>query len=289
MPAAGNEAEGRERVARIVRSFGANLSHYRSPNFPETAARNQFIDPFFEALGWDVADEGGAGPRRDVVVENRQRTSATAAGEEEWDDDLTAEELAERSTETRFPDYVFRIDMRDMFVAEAKKPSVNLARKAPSFQAKSYAWTMRLPIAVLTDFEELRVFDARHRPHYDEPDAGMVPGLGLRFSEYVDNWPSIWGLLSREAVLAGALDAFIARHPARGAHPVDRSFLAELALWRVRIAADLFDRNPDLNHWEIAEATQRILDRVVFVRVMEDRGIVTEPILRRHGCVPDLV
>ncbi len=287
MPAVRNEAEGRERVERLVNTFSANLSHYKSPDFPETAARNQFIDPLFEALGWDVADEGGAGPRRDVVVENRQRTEATAAGEEEWDDELTADELAGRSAETRFPDYVFRIDLRNRFVAEAKKPSVNLARKAPSFQAKSYAWTMRLPIAVLTDFEELRVFDARYRPHYDEPDAGLMPGFGLHFTQYLDSWPSIWGVLSREGVLAGALDGFISRHPARGAQPMDRSFLAELARWRERLAKDLYHRNPDLNHWEIAEATQRILDRVVFTRVMEDRGIVSEPLLRRHARLPD--
>ena len=164
---------------------------------------------------------------------------------------------------------------------------MNLARKAPSFQAKSYAWTMRLPIAVLTDFEELRVFDARHRPHYDQPDAGLVPGFNLKFTDYPDHWSTIWGLLSREAVLGGSLDGFIARHPARGAQPVDRSFLAELDDWRKRVARDLYDRNPELNHWDIAEATQRILDRVVFTRVMEDRGIVTEPILRRHARLAD--
>lgn len=287
MAAAQNQADGRERVQRLVDAFTANLSHYKSPNYPETAVRSQFIDTFFEALGWDVEDVGGAGPRRDVVVENRQRIQAAAAGEDEWDDDLTAAELAERSTQTRFPDYVFRIDLKNRFVAEAKKPSVNLARKAPSFQAKSYAWTMRLPIAVLTDFEELRVFDARHRPHYEEADAGLVAGFNLRFAEYPAAWASIWGLLSREAVLTGALDQFVSRQPARGAQPVDRSFLADLAQWRVRVAEDLHDRNPDLNHWEIAEATQRILDRVVFTRVMEDRGIVSEPILRRHARLAD--
>lgn len=287
MATAQNRSEGRARVERLVDSFAANLSHYKSPGYPETAARNQFIDAFFQALGWDVDDERSAGPRREVVVENRQRTEVAAAGEEEWDDDLTAEELAERTTETRFPDYVFRIDLRNQFVAEAKKPSVNLARKAPSFQAKSYAWTMRLPIAVLTDFEELRVFDARYRPHYDEPDTGLVSGFDLRFTDYLDAWDSIWGLLGRESIAAGRLDQFVSRHPARGAQAVDRSFLSHLAQWRVRVAEDLKDRNPDLNRWEIAEATQRILDRVVFTRVMEDRGIVIEPILRRHARLPD--
>lgn len=287
MAAARDKSEGKERVERLVEAFSANLSHYKSPSYPETAARNQFIDSFFEALGWDVDDEGAAGPRRDVVVENRQRTEVGVAGEEEWDDDLTADELAERTTETRFPDYVFRIDLRNRFVAEAKKPSVNLARKAPSFQAKSYAWTMRLPIAVLTDFEELRIFDARYRPRYDEPETGLLPDFDLRFTDYLDTWDSIWNLLGREAVVAGSLEQFISRNPARGAQAVDRSFLADLAQWRVRVAEDLKDRNPDLDRWEISEATQRILDRVVFTRVMEDRGIVSEPILRRHARLAD--
>ena len=287
MAAARDKTDGMARAARLVDAFSANLSHYKSPSYPETAARNQFIDSFFEALGWDVDDEGGAGPRREVVVENRQRTDVRTAGEEEWDDDLTAEELAERTTETRFPDYVFRIDLRNRFVAEAKKPSVNLTRKAPSFQAKSYAWTMRLPVAVLTDFEELRVFDARYRPNYDEPETGLIGGFNLRFTDYLGAWDSIWGLLSREAVVSGSLDQFISRNPARGAQPVDRSFLSDLAQWRVRVAEDLKDRNPDLDRWEIAESTQRILDRVVFTRVMEDRGIVAEPILRRHARLVD--
>jgi adenine-specific DNA-methyltransferase len=171
---AGTSAQGRTTLELLVRAFAANAAHYKSPGYSETATRSQFIDRLFEALGWDVNDSAGLGPRRDVVVENRQTTSVQLAGEDEWDDDLTAEELADRVPSNRYPDYVFRVDLRNRFVAEAKKPSVNLRRKAPSFQAKSYAWTMRLPVAVLTDFEELRVFDTRYRPAYEQPNAGVL-------------------------------------------------------------------------------------------------------------------
>lgn len=275
--------DGREAVRRLVATFKANEAYYRSRDYSETATRSQFIDALLRALGWDVGDEAGLGPRRDILVENMHRSDDDVAGEDEWDDDLTEEELAARAPAISFPDYVVRVDLKSVFVVEAKKPSVNLRWKAPAFQAKSYAWSMRLPIAVLTDFEELRVFDARYRPEYDRPESGVLPGLDLRCDDFVAKWDDIWAVLSREAVTAGSLDSFVAKTPSRGAQPVDRAFLGELAEWRVLVAADLKASNPDLDRWEIAEATQRILDRVVFIRTLEDRGILSEPILRRYA------
>jgi hypothetical protein len=110
-----------------------------------------------------------------------------------------------------------------------------------------------------------------------------LAGLDLRFDQYLDSWPQLWALLSRDAVLAGSLSQFTTGAPPKGAVAVDHSFLAELAQWRVVIADDLKDRNPDLDRWEIAEATQRILDRVVFTRVMEDRGVLHEAVLKRYA------
>lgn len=277
------QEEGRAIVKLLVDRFASNRNHYRESSFTETATRNQFIDPLLSALGWDVADQAGMGARRDVLVESQQRAEAEPAGAEEWDDDLTEAEVAERSGTTTFPDYILRTDGTNRIVVEAKKPSVNLRFKAPSFQAKSYAWSMKLPIAVLTDFEELRVFDARFRPEYERPDAGAVPGLDLKYTEYTENWDRIWALLSREAVLGGSLDQRSADRPVRGATPVDKAFLAELASWRVKLATELKDRNPDLDRYEVAEATQRILDRLVFVRTMEDRGILDSEVLRRFA------
>lgn len=287
MSVAETRTEGRAIVERLVVAFRSNLAYYKSSAYTETATRTQFIDPLLRALGWDVGDQAGAGPRREVLVENVQREAADFTGEDEWDDDLSEEELAERTPVVSFPDYLHRVDMENRFVVEAKKPSINLRRKAPSFQAKSYAWSMRLPIAVLTDFEELRVFDARYRPEYERPDMGVIGDLDLRYDGYLDAWPQLWDLLSREAVVGGSLSEFVSRTSSRGTQPVDRAFLAELADWRLLVAGDLKERNPDLDRWEIAEATQRILDRVVFLRTLEDRGVLADTVLRRYARRPD--
>ena len=51
-------------VATLIDRFEQNRESYKSQGYNETQLRREFLDPFFEALGWDVANK--AGPRRGV-------------------------------------------------------------------------------------------------------------------------------------------------------------------------------------------------------------------------------
>jgi hypothetical protein len=283
MPPAKNKQEGLCRVTTLVARYRANSAFFSSAAFGETATRNQFIDPLLEALGWDVKDEQGLGPQAEVQVENSFRVEYEVSGKEDWDLDLTEEELAQRVAHTRHPDYVLRVASTDAVVVEAKRPNVDLRSKSPAFQAKSYAWARNMPVAVLTNFERFRVFDGRFRPDYERPNGNLVKGMDLACDDYAPSWGAIWDLLSKDAVAGGSMERFVAANPARGAVPVDRSFLDELDQWRVNLATDLHRHNGDLDQWELAEATQRILDRVVFIRFMEDRSILDQIVLRRYA------
>lgn len=279
--------EGLRSIIGAVRRFERNLEHYKSKSFDETSTREQFINPLFEALGWDVLDEDGRGPHRDVVFHRRLVAPSSAAGLAEWDDDLSAAELSSQEPSVTVPDYEFRINGRTRFFVEAKKPSVEIRRKGPSFQVKSYAWSQRLPFAVLTDFEEFRLFNCTTRPEFDLPDAGLVSGYDLSFREYADNWDRLWETLSREAVEGGSLDSLQLPTTPRGAIPVDDSFLADLERWRSKLAQDIATRNVGLTAWQVAEATQRILDRLVFLRVCEDRTLEPDVVLRKYARITD--
>src|SRR4051812_6131208 len=123
--------DGRAQVQELSGRFASNLDYYRSPSFDEESTKQLFVTPFFEALGWDVTDQAGLGPRRDVILESRLDGQVDVAGEDAWDQDLTPEELAERQPRLRFPDYGFRLDLRYRFFAEAKKPNVNVAGRGP--------------------------------------------------------------------------------------------------------------------------------------------------------------
>jgi len=41
-------------IEDLVEWFEQNIESYKSSHYNETQVRREFVDPFFEALGWDV-------------------------------------------------------------------------------------------------------------------------------------------------------------------------------------------------------------------------------------------
>ena len=56
--------EALKQVSSLIDRFQQNSEAYRSPAYNETQLRIEFIDPFFEALGWDVANKAGSSRSR---------------------------------------------------------------------------------------------------------------------------------------------------------------------------------------------------------------------------------
>jgi hypothetical protein len=133
--------ESLERISDLVERFERNIEAYRSPAYNETQLRREFIDPFFEALGWDVANKAGyAEQYKDVVHEDAIKVSGA----------------------TKAPDYCFRMGGVRKFFLETKKPSVDIKEQtSPAYQLRRYAWSAKLPISILTDFEALAIYDCR--------------------------------------------------------------------------------------------------------------------------------
>jgi type I restriction-modification system DNA methylase subunit len=284
MTAAQSESEGLARIQERVRTYQAQRTYYRSTEFDETSTRNQFINPLFEALGWDVLDTMGLGRHRDVVLEARFIPSVPLAGSPAWDEDLDLRELANRDPVLSIPDYRFSTDGVVQLLVEAKRPGVSLRSRGPVFQVKSYAYTMGLPVGVLANFEDFRVFDASLEPRYDSPSTGVVGEFSIRHDQLEARWPKLWQTFSRDAVAAGSLAALRkkSRRRTHGSRPMDEALLSELEEWRGQVASDLYAHNHGLDQWELAEATQRILDRIIFIRVCEDRRIESV-FLRRYA------
>lgn len=282
---------GRDAIHELCARFADDLSYYKSDEFDETSCRQRFIDPLFAALGWDVADEDKRGPFADVILEYSLRLGGegtqqrTATEAEEQEDQRVAEALAASEDPgvvgVRRPDYSFRLGGERRFFVEAKRPSVEINSPRPIYQVKSYGWSAHTPIALLTDFEDLIAFDCRYRPALEEPLAGLVPEFKLHFTQYVDKWDLLWDTFSREAVTDGSLARFAAEIADRkGQLPVDVAFLGDLARWRQALARDLAKNNTQLDVWQLNDATQLTLDRLVFIRVCEDRGLEPAEVLR---------
>src|SRR5512139_2627478 len=157
--------EALKQVSLLVERFERNIEAYRSPAYNETQLRREFIDPFFEALGWDVANKAGyAEQYKDVVHEDAIKVAGA----------------------TKAPDYCFRIGGVRKFFLETKKPSVDIKdQTSPAYQLKRYAWSAKLPLSILTDFEELAIYDCRVKPdRADKPSAARV--LYFTYQEYAE-------------------------------------------------------------------------------------------------------
>ncbi len=248
-------------IRQLVERFEVNLDSYRGGAYNETLLRRDFLDPFFKALGWDIDNSGGyAEAFREVVHEDAIKVGGS----------------------TKAPDYSFRIGGRRIFFLEAKKPSVVIKDDpGPAYQLRRYAWSANLPLSILSDFEEFAVYDCRIKPAPgDKPSKGRV--LYLTFRDYLDRWDEIAGIFSREAVLKGSFDRYASSAKGkRGTTGVDGDFLAQIEGWRETLAKNIALRNPGIEVRDLNFAVQATIDRIVFLRICEDRGI--EPLNRLQG------
>jgi len=240
-------------IVRLVETFERNKEAYRQGGLNETQLRREFLDPFFKALGWDVDNtQGWAEPYKEVIHEDAIRIESSV----------------------KAPDYCFRIGGTRKFFVEAKAPSVNLKDAAePAYQVRRYAWSAKLPLSILTDFEEFAVYDCRVRPNKaDKPSKARI--MYLTYTDYTERWDEIASIFSREAVLQGSFDKYaVTEKHKHGTAEVDVAFLAEIESWRESLAHNIASRNPHLSNRQLNYAVQITIDRIIFLRICEDRGI----------------
>ena len=250
-------------IMDLIELFDRNVESYRSGKYNETQVRLQFINPFFKALGWDVYnEEKNAEAYKDVFHEDAVKVGGS----------------------TKAPDYSFRIGGTRKFFVEAKKPSVNLKDDiGPAFQLRRYSWSAKLPLGILTDFDELAVYDGRIQPSKTDK-ASVARVKYFTYKEYVDRWDEIASIFSKDEILKGSFDKYAeSTKGKRGTAGVDNAFLQEIEIWRDLLARNIALRNPDLSTRELNFSVQRTIDRIVFLRICEDRGI------ERYGWLQSLL
>ncbi|MHC1737930.1 MAG: TaqI-like C-terminal specificity domain-containing protein [Ignavibacteriaceae bacterium] len=239
-------------IIDLVNKFERNLPAYKSGGYNETQVRVEFINPFFEALGWDVRNKNGYPEQyKDVVHEFS----------------LKMQEYSNA------PDYLFKIGTMKKFFVEAKKPIVYIKEDIhPAYQLRRYAWSAKLPLSILTDFEEFAVYDCRIKPNQKDK-ASVARIFYFTFREYADKWDEIYSIFSKEAVLQGSFDKFSEENKRVKGVEVDDAFLKEIEGWREKLARNIALRNPHLSNRELNFAVQKTIDRIIFLRICEGRGI----------------
>ena len=254
-----------ERMAERVRQYATRIREYTRPTYNETEVRVEFVNPFFKSLGWDVDNEAGLPQHiREVTHE------ATV---------LVEEDGRQRSKK---PDYSFRIGTETLFFLETKKPSVDITTDSgPAFQLRRYGWSGNLKISVLTNFADLYIYDCSVRP-VESDDVGVALIAHYSYTEYEEKFDEIYSLLSKEAVLYGTFaERFENISGSFRREPFDEYFLKQIKSWRLRLGSDIRHNVPLINEETLNISVQRILNRIIFLRICEDRSFEQYETLKR--------
>jgi len=241
------------KIKSLVQRFDEQKEFYRRADYNETQTRRDFIDPFWKALGWDIDNENGyAESYREVIHEDRVKVGGA----------------------TKAPDYSFRlVGGKRLFFLEAKKPSVAIKDDIqPAYQVRRYGWSAKMPISVITDFEEFAIYDCSNKPKpTDKASNGRIKYL--TYDNYLSEFDFIWDTFSKEKVLKGSFDKYITSDKnKKGTTTVDNEFLQSLDKWRVELALNIALRNKDIDEDELNFVVQHTIDRIIFLRIAEDRS-----------------
>ncbi len=246
------QKRAKENLSKLIERFERELNAGRIRDYNEEATKISFIQPLLgDVFGWNVKNH----------------------------DEVSAEEKTSRGR----VDYGLKLEGKIKLFIEAKPPRADLNKYIE--QAVGYGYNrMSVPFVLLTDFEELKLFDVTVEPDTRDPLKGLK--IDLKWDAYLQSFEKLW-LLSKESVIRGELDKLLLEKPKKG-RPVDKRILDDLRQWREILAKDIFKNNPHLFHSEdrekdanyLKEINQRILDRLIFMRCCEDRGLTHRGFLK---------
>jgi len=184
-----------------------------------------------------------------------------------FEDDVTAEEKISKG----WVDYGFRINGVPKFFLEAKALHENLENQKFFEQAVNYSYYKRCPWAVLTNFETVKILNAEWKTPYYFSSHFMT----IKCNEFLDRFDDLW-LLSKEGFELGSLDKLAEKYGKRTKKvSIDKQLLNDFTKFRDVLSKNILKLNQakKLTQPELDESIQRILDRLIFIRNCEDRGL----------------
>ncbi|MDR0467021.1 MAG: methyltransferase, partial [Deltaproteobacteria bacterium] len=246
--------EALRKIKSLVQRFEEHKESYKDKEYNETQTRSDFIDPFWKALGWDIDNEEGYSESYREVIQEFRTTSG------------------------KKPDYSFRLvgSKEPLFFVEAKKPSVSIKDGIPhALQVRRYGYNAKLPISILTDFREFAVYDCTVKPKpSDKTNTSRLEYF--TYSDYINKFDFLWDTFSRESVPKGSFDKYIQSDKnKKGKTTVDQDFLNSLDKWRDKLARNIVRNKKDIDEDELNFVVQQTLDRIIFLRIAEDRSVET--------------
>jgi hypothetical protein len=242
-------------ITQLIEKYLADRKYYLTNKYNETLLRSDFLDPFFELLGWDIKNNAGKSTNeREVILEEALKANA--------------------SEHSKKPDYTFRLFSERKFFLEAKKPCVAIeTNNETAKQVRRYGFTAKLKISVLSNFEYLVIYDTSVK--VDEADSYNKALIKkYHYTEYESKFNEIKKLLGKGAVYSGAFDTeWQTIETKLNQYSIDTLFLQQFNEWRKLLGSEIYKHAPKIKEQELNDIVQSYLNRILFLRVCEDRNL----------------
>ena len=242
-------------IKDLVKKYHSNRETYLKANYNETQLRTDFLDPFFELLGWDIKNsEGKPTNEREVLVEEGLKADATA--------------------NTKKPDYTFRLFSERKFFLEAKKPNVKIEKdNEPAKQVRRYGFTAKLKISVLSNFEYLAIYDCSQKVEKEDSVTNSRINI-YHYTDYESAFEEIKRQLSHQVVYNGEFDeTWKDIEEQLKLSSVDSLFLSQINDWRIILGKEIYSHKPEISIEVLNDIVQSYINSIIFLRVFEDRNL----------------
>ena len=232
--------EAKQQIAKLIEKYQRLVDTRKVKSYNEAQTRNEFIEPLFEFLGWDMRN-----------LENPN--------------EVTTEETVSKGR----VDLAFRLNHIPVMFLEAKALKVDLDEWKWAEQAINYSWNKSVTWAILSDFEGIKVFNA------EIPPKSLSQNLffELKWHEYLDRFDQLW-LLSKESFEEKKLAEQAEKWgKLTKRKQVGEKLFEDLTTWRALLTKDFKKNNSNIDDDALDEGVQKVLDRLIFIRTAEDRKI----------------
>src|SRR3989344_5944834 len=246
-----NHTKEKEAISELVEKYKEVVKNKTDKSYKEEEVKKDFILPLFNILGWKTND------KKEVSAEDHIKNTGR-------------------------PDYNFKINEITQFYLETKSFNVGLEDEKSAFQAINYSWNKGVTYAILTDFESIKVFNAQRIDKTDLMDR-MV--FKISCDNYIEDFETLWHL-SKHGFQEKTLNAYAEKHGKKeesvSVSTVIKKLNADIQWCRERLTEsfEASNENKNIPKDMLDEGVQKLLDRLIFLRVAEDRDV--EPNILRN-------
>lgn len=248
----------------LIHRYNNTLRQENPVNVSEETVRT-WLNEFLGIFGWNVQD-------------------TTQVLQEQYLRGVHYQRLREIHSTHRKPDYTLMCGTNMKTFLDAKSLEVNIFTNSDTaFQIRSYGWSAQCPCAFVSNFEQFVIYDTRFIPnHLQDANFGTIK---LSVDEYIDNLDLLIDHLWHDNVCQNHLTEIYEQNAIEGRNRVDSAFMTELSIFRKALAENIYANNPNIinNNDNLNFYIQIIIDRIVFIRVCESKGIEEQERLKHFA------